>query len=239
MQIPILYEDPSIIVTIKPPGLESQSSRRFSSDMVSEIRKYIHKLSPGSGEPYVGVIHRLDKPVSGVMVYAKTQKAAAALSSQIQRKQIKKEYLTVVCGKPVDKTGVYVDYLYKEPGSNCSRIVDKSHQGSRRAELSYEWIQSCELDGRIVSLMKICLQTGRHHQIRVQLAGHGHPVLGDSKYGMQWKADPIDKRREKPAPIALASFSLSFVHPDSKEQVSFRAGPEGAVWSRFDFTAMI
>ena len=98
----VLYEDRDLIVVWKPVGLESQSSRGFGADMVSEIRRHIHKFSPKSGEPYVGVIHRLDKPVSGVMVYAKTKKAAAALSAQVSAGKMSKTYLTVVCGKPVD-----------------------------------------------------------------------------------------------------------------------------------------
>ena len=139
----VLYEDSDILVAVKPAGVESQSARGFAKDMVSEIRRYltiqarnpqnIHKLttlsSKGQGKnqpPYVGVIHRLDRPVSGIMVYARNQKAAASLSSLMQQGKMEKWYKAVVCGKPVDEQGTYVDYLLQNRKSNCSEIVDKS-----------------------------------------------------------------------------------------------------------------
>ena len=136
----ILYEDNHIIVVIKPDGLESQSGKSFAPDMVSEIRKHlashpqdIHKLTKETSTaskypqpPYVGVIHRLDRPVSGIMVYAKNPKAAASLSTSLQQGKIEKWYQAVICGKPVDNNGTYVDYLKQDKKNNCSRIVDKS-----------------------------------------------------------------------------------------------------------------
>ena len=136
----ILYEDNDIIVVIKPAGLESQSGKSFAPDMVSEIRKHlashpqdIHKLTKETSTaskypqpPYVGVIHRLDRPVSGIMVYAKNPKAAASLSTSLQQGKIEKWYQAVICGKPVDNNGTYVDYLKQDKKNNCSRIVDKS-----------------------------------------------------------------------------------------------------------------
>ena len=141
----ILYEDNHIIVVIKPDGLESQSGKSFAPDMVSEIRKHlashpqdIHKLTKETSTaskypqpPYVGVIHRLDRPVSGIMVYAKNPKAAASLSTSLQQGKIEKWYQAVICGKPVDNNGTYVDYLKQDKKNNCSRIVDKSDPESR------------------------------------------------------------------------------------------------------------
>ncbi|WP_347559781.1 RNA pseudouridine synthase [Clostridium sp. AM58-1XD] len=167
----VLFEDQSIIVVEKPSGLESQVSRGFGADMVSEIRKHIHKLSPEGCELYVGVIHRLDKPVQGVMVYAKTKKAAASLSKQVQNGDMKKIYQAVVCGKPVDNVGNYVDYLLKDDKMNHTKIVDKGINGAKRAELRYKLMKSVVFEGREYSLMEIELMTGRHHQIRVQMAG--------------------------------------------------------------------
>ena len=204
----VLYEDRDLIVVWKPVGLESQSSRGFGADMVSEIRRHIHKFSPKSGEPYVGVIHRLDRPVSGIMVYARNQKAAASLSSLMQQGKMEKWYKAVVCGKPVDNHGVYVDYLRQNQGENRSEIVDKSAAGSKRAELSYTAEASTERcdagESREYSLVRIRLLTGRHHQIRVQFSGHGTPLYGDDKYG------------EKTAPgqpdlLALCAFRPSLI----------------------------
>ena len=165
----ILYEDEDIIVPVKPAGLQSQSVHSFEPDMVSEIRKHIAglstKMSTNLPEPYVGVIHRLDKPVGGVMVYAKNQKATAALSKQIQDGTLKKTYCAVICGQPVDNVGKYVDFLRKDEKNNYSQIVDKSVDGSKRAELSYEVLGTKQVDGQKFSLVKIQLMTGRHHQI--------------------------------------------------------------------------
>ncbi len=223
----ILYEDQDVIVPVKAAGLESQSTHSFEPDMVSEIRKHIAKLSTKSSTssvvPYVGVIHRLDKPVGGVMVYAKNQKAAAALSKQVQEGKLKKTYCAEICGKPVDNVGKYVDFLRKEAGSNYSQIVDKSVDGSKKAELSYEILRTKIIDGQEVSLVKIHLITGRHHQIRVQFAGHGFPLLGDAKYGKS-------SRRQ---PLALWAMELTFVHPVTGEELSFSAQPEGSAFKAF------
>lgn len=138
----ILYEDEDLIVVWKPVGLESQTSRGFGADMVSEIRRHIHKISTKQGIPYVGVIHRLDRPVSGVMVYAKNKRAAAALSKQVSDGAMDKRYLAVLCGKPVDKVDNLVDYMLKDEKENRSQIVDKGITGARRAELSYRVLDS-------------------------------------------------------------------------------------------------
>ena len=227
----ILYEDEDIIVPVKPAGLQSQSVHSFEPDMVSEIRKHIAglstKISTNLPEPYVGVIHRLDKPVGGVMVYAKNQKAAAALSKQVQDGTLKKTYCAVICGQPVDNVGKYVDFLRKDEKNNYSQIVDKSVDGSKRAELSYEMIGTKQVGGQKLSLVKIQLMTGRHHQIRVQFAGHGFPLLGDAKYG---SGTSVGRRRE---PLALWAMELRFLHPGTGEVMSFSAKPQGAAFRNF------
>ena len=222
----ILFEDQSIIVAEKPAGLESQATRKLEPDMVSEIRNYIHKLSTdGRGktrEPYVGVIHRLDKPVSGVMVYAKTKNAAAALSSQLQKHQMKKVYEAVVCGKPVNSVENLVDYLKKSVDGNYSQVVDKGITGAKRAELTLEALRFLEEgpNGGPLTLLRIQLETGRHHQIRVQLAAHGMPVYGDARYG----------RGEK-GPLALCAVSLSFLHPRTKKKMEFHMEPSDGAFA--------
>ena len=261
----VFYEDSDIIVVKKPVGMESQSVHAFTPDLVSEIRKHINRLSTTGGEPYVGVIHRLDKPVGGIMVYAKTKKAAAALSQQVQNHQMKKEYMAVVCGKPVDNVGNFVDYLLKDGKNNVSKIVDKGITGAKRAELAYEVIdtivekterqeESAEKekyrrhDGegndnrreesmQVLSLVRIRLLTGRHHQIRVQFAGHGLPLWGDKRYGGNQGADVRNagarNAKTRSQSVALSSCGLSFFHPTTKKLMEFHMEPEGAVFHKF------
>lgn len=187
----ILYEDEAVLVVWKPVGMESQSGRGFDADMVSEIKRYLstkravdnHNLSTKPVEPYVGVIHRLDKPVSGVMVYAKTKSAAAALSKQVSEGKMHKKYLAVLCGKPVDNVEKHVDYLLKDERENTSRIVDMGIKGGKRAELICRPLETKPVEpyGEL-TLAEIELLTGRHHQIRVQMSGHGLPLWGDNRY---------------------------------------------------------
>lgn len=242
----VLYEDSDILVAVKPAGVEAQAARGFAKDMVSEIRRYltlqgknpqnIHKLttisSKGQGKsqpPYVGVIHRLDRPVSGIMVYARNQKAAGTLSTLMQQGKMEKWYKAVVCGKPVDKQGVYVDYLRQNQGENRSEIVDKSVPGCRRAELFYTLEAVTERreeeEVREYSLVKIRLVTGRHHQIRVQFSGHGTPLWGDGRYGSRPETGSSG--------LALCAFRLSFPHPSTGRRMEFEIEPLGGAFEWF------
>ncbi|MDD3251351.1 MAG: RluA family pseudouridine synthase [Lachnospiraceae bacterium] len=252
----ILYEDDAVIVVWKPVGMESQSSRGFAADMVSEIQKHIHKdihrVSPRSGAPYVGVIHRLDKPVSGVMVYAKEKKAAAALSKQVQEHQMTKKYRAVLCGKPVDNVENLVDYLLKDEKENVSRIVDKGINGAKRAELICRVLESQEVEPYgCLTLAEIELKTGRHHQIRVQMAGHGTPLWGDNRYnpmfggtcgarGVRGAKDGADDKGGRGRTtavscenVALSAFQLTFFHPVTGRPMTFERLPDGAIFRRF------
>lgn len=257
MMLNIRYEDDEIIVVEKPSGVESQSSRGFEPDMVSLLQNYIMghdgvdkhkiytklstdwgKLSTKSGKnmvkkgetcrpPYVAVIHRLDKPVSGVMVYAKTQKAAACLSSQVKNSRMDKVYYAVVCGKPVDNVGNYVDYLRKNGKNNGSEIVDKSDPEGKRAELEYQVVESRLQEGKEVSLVRIHLLTGRHHQIRVQFAGHGTPLWGDNRYHPDFASGKCR------GTIALCAAGLTFTHPSNGKRMTFEMKPEGGAFNWF------
>lgn len=231
----ILYEDNQILVVIKPAGLESQAVHSFEPDMVSEIKKHINKLSTSKKEPYVGVVHRLDKPVGGIMVYAKTREAAGILSKQIQNGSIKKRYKAVICGKLVDNVGNFVDYLLKNGKTNCSQIVDKTVPGAKRAELNYKQLETIEEDGVLISLVEIDLVTGRHHQIRVQFAGHGCPLWGDSKYNPQFQMST--KSSLKKTGMALSCCELIFMHPKTGNQMEFTMNPENAVFKKFKYFA--
>lgn len=247
----ILFEDQSIIVAEKPAGLESQATRKLEPDMVSEIKKHIHKLSTPSsgkkGEPYVGVIHRLDRPVGGIMVYGKTREAAASLSRQVQDRSMEKYYLAIVCGNLVDNVGNFVDTLLKDGKTNRSRVVDKDEKGGKRAELDYRLLSRGILDGQPVSLAEIHLKTGRHHQIRVQFASRGFPLWGDEKYG-----DGQEKGREEasgePSPVlpsrrgrrgpqetlALYAYRLEFDHPVTGKRLKFEKKPEEGAFLRYE-----
>lgn len=252
--IKIIYEDEQIIVVDKPAGMESQSSRGFEADVVSQLKNHLAaelstKLStkrtkvrgqacgkPGedrgqtanrrgqsgglAAEPYVGVIHRLDKPVSGIMVYAKTPKAAAALSQQVKSHGMEKIYRAVVCGQFVDNVGNYVDNLLKDVKTNCSSIAEPGNREGKRAELSYRVLGEARTDsGEILSLVEISLKTGRHHQIRVQFAGHGHPLWGDSRYNPE----------KTGFSLALCAVSLTFTHPATGQRMTFvRDAGDGA-----------
>lgn len=247
--ITVLYEDSDVIVVEKPAGVESQSARGFEPDMVSRIRTHIHKLSPNPSPkstnhpPYVGVIHRLDKPVRGVMVYAKNQKSAANLSAQIQERKMRKIYAAVVCGKPVDNQGVYVDYLLKNQGNSGSEIVDNSVDGAKRAELVYRVLETvkagrwmAENPEMELSLLDIELMTGRYHQIRVQMAGHGTPLFGDNRYGnclgggKRAGESGFSGPRQ---PLALCARKLTFYHPSTGREITCEIKPSGGAFGLF------
>lgn len=244
----VLYEDDEILVVIKPAGVESQAAKRFAPDMVSEVKKHlvINKSCTPGKEPYVGVIHRLDKPVSGVMVYAKTKRAAAALSEQVQSHKMKKIYTAVVHGRPVNAVDNYVDYMVKTPDGNYSQVVDKGITGAKKAELSYEVLKTIDgkaagLPGTELSLLKVALKTGRHHQIRVQMAYHGTPLYGDMKYGMpeenSVKEDPGAAKAQavgRREPVALCASALTFFHPVTKKEMTFEMEPTGSIFQLFE-----
>ena len=223
----VLYEDQEIIVVVKPAGVESQAAKKFAPDMISEIKKHmvINKLCTPGKEPYVAVIHRLDKPVSGVMVYAKTKKAAAALSEQVQNRKMDKFYEAVVCGKPVNNVDNFVDYLKKSVDGNYSQIVDKGENESKRAELSYELLKTVETESGELSHVWIHLLTGRHHQIRVQFSGHDLPLYGDGRYNPMF----VGKRE----PLALCAVSLAFDHPTTGKRMEFSMKPSGGAFRLF------
>lgn len=228
----VLYEDREIIVAVKPAGVESQAAKKFAPDMISEIRKHlvINKLCTPGKEPYVGVIHRLDKPVSGIMVYAKTKNAAASLSEQVQNRKMDKFYEAVVCGKPVNNVDKYVDYLKKSVDGNYSQVVDKGEKDAKRAELTFEALKTVETEAGERTLVRIHLLTGRHHQIRVQFSNHGLPLCGDSRYG---KDSELQGNMGYRIPLALCAVSLAFDHPTSGKRMEFSMKPSGGAFELF------
>lgn len=253
----ILHEDSDIIVCHKPAGIATQTARVGQADMVSEITNYLASKEGGAAgkSPPVSVVHRLDQPVEGILVFAKNKYAAADLSRQAAGKEMKKEYLALVCGKAITRTGELTNYLLKDGRTNVSRVVPPEVKGAKQARLSYEILQDAlpealfsvrgdawgvsgegsTEDGLFESglrcaLVRVCLYTGRHHQIRVQMANAGMPLLGDRKY-----ADRASLALSKKLGIretALCAYRLAFTHPKTGKRMQFEVEPEGAVFHR-------
>ena len=217
MELNILYEDAAILVCHKPAGVATQSNRIGEMDMVSLMANY---RSANGQDPYVGLVHRLDQPVEGVMVFAKTKKAAAELSRQVSSRQIVKQYYAIVEGYPGKEEGELTDYLVRDGRTNTSRVTSEKDPRAKRAVLSYQVME--ELENK--SLLLITLHTGRHHQIRVQLAHAGFPVVGDRKYGLRSSDSPY-------MPLGLCSCRLNFVHPTTGKEMEFTICPEGQAFA--------
>ncbi len=204
----ILYEDNHLIVVVKEPGILSQADRTGDEDLLTLIKRYIKQKYHKPGNVFLGLVHRLDRMVGGVMVFAKTSKAASRLSDQIRKHTFQKKYLAVVHGK-TKQEDTLVHYLLKNKKTNTVKI-DPSNQ-AKRAELYYLSLDYKE----DLSLVDIDLKTGRPHQIRVQFKEIHHPLMGDKKYGIKDRAKNI----------ALYAYHLSFNHPTTKERLTFTNKP--------------
>lgn len=213
----IIYEDNHLLVVEKPRNMGVQEDNSKDMDLLTSLKLYIKEKYKKSGDVYLGLVHRLDRPVGGVMVFARTSKAASRLSDAVRSRSFDKTYLAVVNGT-LDKAGVFEDYLVKNEKLNKS-YVDKM---GKYAKLSYEVLESKDN----LSLVKIKLDTGRSHQIRVQFSSRGHALWGDQKYNGEAK---IHEQ------IALWSCKLKFVHPVKKEMVEFKSLPpiEEYPWNLF------
>lgn len=246
MKSRILYEDKDMLVCHKPAGIATQTARVGQQDMVSEVTAYLaekgkkNPLPKGTQKtsqlPYVGVVHRLDQPVEGILVFARNKTAAASLSRQITEERMEKDYYAVVCGQDIPEDGELVDYLLKDGRTNLSRVVPQEIRGAKEARLQF-WVlerrQAQLLEGQsgMIALIRIRLQTGRHHQIRVQMAHRGLSLLGDHKYA-DAKVVRLSEQmgiRE----IALCAGRLALEHPKTGERMVFRAVPEGKGFTEF------
>ena len=209
----VIYEDNHIIVVEKPVNIPSQGDKTGDIDMLSIIKDYLKEKYNKPGNVYLGLVHRLDRPVGGVMVFAKTSKAASRLSEEVRLKEFQKTYLVIVNGKMENKKGTLEDYLLKNERNNINKVVKENTKNSKLAILDYEVLKyDEEID---LSVLKINLHTGRHHQIRVQLSSRNHSIYGDQKYG----------GRGHGKQITLWAYKLKIKHPTTKEIMEFTSIP--------------
>lgn len=219
----ILYEDNHIIVVLKQQMTACCPDESKDDNLLDQIKEYVKITYQKPGNVYVGLVHRLDRPTGGVMVYAKTSKAAARLTEGLQTGDFEKKYLTVLCGAPTQERGTLCNYLRKNTVNNMVYICTPTEDGAKYAELDYQVLETVAK----YSLVQVRLHTGRTHQIRVQMAGISHPVFGDMRYG---------GANAKKGKLALWAYCLSFLHPITKERMRFLAYPpeEEMPWKAFD-----
>lgn len=227
MKTEIIYEDKELLVVRKPAGLATQSARVAQADVVSELKNHFKS-------PYLGIVHRLDQPVEGLLVFARTRSAAAALSGQLAEGMLKKQYYAVICGKPVSEQGELVNYLCKEVQNGGRAVVVEEQErtrfpDARKAVLGYRLLQYAEETD--LALMEIQIDTGRFHQIRAQMAHAGMALLGDAKYGN----DAVQKKGRELgiSHVALCAYYIAFQHPAQKKEMCFQIKPEGKAFASF------
>ena len=216
----VLYEDNHIIVVVKPCNVLSQSDSTHDIDMLTIVKQYIKKKYNKPGNVYIGLVHRLDRPVGGIMVFARSSKAASRLSETIKKHEFSKSYLAIVNGIIDKKEGRLTDYLLKLENGNT--VVTTKEKG-KLSILDYKVLE--ENKSHNLSLVEISLITGRHHQIRVQFSSRNHPLFGDQRYGSGNNAN-----------ISLWAYKLEFVHPVRKEKMKFIYYPQdNNGWNLFKF----
>jgi len=220
--INIIYEDNHLLVVEKPVNIPVQLDSSNDKDLLTELKGYLVKKYNKPNDAYLGLVHRLDRPVGGVMVFAKTSKAASRLSKQISEHSFKKTYLAITTNKLNKENGTYEDYLLKNHKTNTVSVVNKHNKNGKKAILSYDLLQQYES----LSLVKIDLKTGRSHQIRVQFSSRGYPLWGDQRYN----STSVNGQQ-----IALWAYSLTLVHPTTKEEMTFVSPPPNIKpWKEFE-----
>ena len=221
----ILYEDNHIIVVSKPQGVASQPDETGDKDILTQVKEYIKEKYNKPGEAFVGLVHRLDRPTGGAMVFAKTSEAASRLSEQMRNGDFDKTYLAVVCGKPRESKAKIVSYLKKDEKTNTALIVPQTTTGAKRAELDYEVLAYNQDTDH--SLVKVKIYSGRGHQIRVQMKSIKCPIFGDQKYGGENMPKVM---------LNLFATELAFLHPVTKQKLIFRVYPPetSSAWNEFN-----
>ena len=207
----VLYEDNHLIVVEKKPNVLSQSDVTGDMDLLTMVKNYVKKKYDKPGNVYIGLVHRLDRPVGGVMVFARTSKAAKRLNEQIKNHEFNKTYVAVLDGILKKEKDELVNYLYKDEKTGISKVVDKGFTGGKLSKLNYEVIGYYKNK----TIVKVNLITGRHHQIRLQFKALGYPLYGDQLYG-----------KENNEQIRLYAYLLAFNHPVTKERLCFKLLPK-------------
>ena len=222
-KLTILYEDNQIVVVIKPQNVPTMSDESKDEDMLSLVKAYIKEKYNKEGEAFIGLVHRLDRPTGGIMVFARNSKSAKRLSEQFSTHSVEKVYYVVANGVFKEKTKQLTNYLKKDEKENIVKIVPMSENGAKKAELVY----TCLEDNGKESLVEVKILTGRSHQIRVQLANLGHSLVGDVKYG---------KETGRTSNLGLWAGKLAFNHPTTKERMVFMACPDltQKPWNKFN-----
>ena len=219
----VIYEDNHIIVVEKMVNVPPQADKTDDEDMLMIIKRYLKEKYKKPGNVYLGLVHRLDRPVGGVMIFAKTSKAASRLSEEVRNKTFKKEYLVICNGKMEKDKETLKDYLWKDEKKNTSYVVRENKKNAKEAVLDYEVLKYDKEQN--LSVLKINLHTGRHHQIRVQLSSRMHAIYGDSKYHGRGAGNNI----------CLWAYKLTIVHPTTKEEMTFIDLPEEkGMWRLID-----
>lgn len=214
-KINVLYEDNHLIVVVKEPGVLSQADNTKDLDMLTLVKEYIKEKYQKPGNVYLGLVHRLDRMTGGVMVFAKTSKAAARLSEQIRNHMFEKRYLAVTKNLVIKEQDILIDNLLVDEKTGVSKI----DTNGKLAKMKYKVLKKVDE----YSLLDITLYTGRHHQIRVQLANCGYPLYGDMLYGDGPKV-----------PLSLYAYALKIYHPITKEPIEFINYPDYGIWKIFD-----
>lgn len=224
----VLYEDNHLIVVLKPQNVASCPDESGDDNLLDTVKDYLKRTYQKPGNVFVGLVHRLDRPTGGVMVFAKTSKAAGRLCEQMKSGDFDKRYLAVLNGAPHAESGTLVGYLKKNTVNNMVYLCTQGTDGAKLASLDYRIVQKADA----LALADIKLHTGRSHQIRVQMAGIAHPVYGDMRYGGE---------RAQKGKLALWAYSLSFTHPVTKERMRFLCEPpaDENPWSKFDVSAAV
>lgn len=215
----ILFEDNHLLIINKRPGELSQLDKTGDNSVLEKYKLYLKKKHNKKGNVFLGLVNRLDRPTSGVLILAKTSKALSRMNKMLVERKILKKYIAVVEKKPIRKKNTLINFLKKNQKQNKSYIVDQTTKDSKKAILHYTTLK--ELDN--YSLLEISLETGRHHQIRVQLSNIGCSIKGDLKYG--------SKRSNSDKSICLHANEISFIHPVSKNEIKIKANtPQNNIW---------
>lgn len=213
MNIPILYEDNHLLIVEKPINMPVQEDQSRDLDLLNYLKKMIKVRDNKSGNVYLSLVHRLDRPVGGAILLAKTSKAASRLANQMRKREIERTYRAIIRGSVKKSGDTLVNYLQKDRNRNYVHVVDKKTKGAKKALLTYKVFER----KNDLSYLEVTLETGRSHQIRTQLAAIGHPLYGDQRYGK--KVNKVGQQ------IALWSAKLQFIHPVRKTNITVKSTP--------------